>query len=65
MPRARGGARGDLVAHVRVAIPTRLTAEQSAALAEFARLLGEAPRTRRSGPARRKPLFGKLRSADS
>jgi molecular chaperone DnaJ len=65
MPRARGGARGDLVAHVRVEIPTRLTAEQSAALAEFARLLGEAPRSRRSGPARRKPLFGKLRSADS
>jgi hypothetical protein len=50
---------------VRVEIPTRLTAEQSAALVEFARLLGEAPRTHRSGPARRKPLFGKHRSADS
>jgi len=74
MPRSpardgRGGARGDLVAHVRVAIPARLTAEQAAALGEFARLRGE-----RSGPgepprpprrARRKNLFGKLRSADS
>ena len=65
MPRARGGARGDLVVHVRVEIPTRLTVEQSAALAEFGRLLGDEPTPRRAGSARRKPLFGKLGPAGS
>jgi molecular chaperone DnaJ len=68
MPRARGGARGDLVVHVGVAIPTRLTAEQTAALAEFAHLMGvetAPPRPRRSGAAGRKSLFGKLRSSDN
>ena len=65
MPRARAGARGDLIAHVLVEIPKRLTPEQSAALAEFARLLGDEPRSRRTGGSRRKPLFGKLRSGES
>jgi molecular chaperone DnaJ len=68
MPRARGAARGDLAVHLRVEIPARLTPEQSAALAEFARLLGaqsEHPRPRRAGPARKKSLFGKLRPSDS
>jgi len=65
MPRARGAVRGDLVVHLRVEIPARLTAEQSAALAEFGRLLGEQPRSRRSGGARGKSLFGKLRQAGS
>jgi molecular chaperone DnaJ len=64
MPRAHGGARGDLVVHLRVEIPRRLTAAQTAALAEFARLLGEAPPPRQK-PSRRKPLFGKLRSSGS
>jgi len=67
MPRPRGGGRGDLHVHMRVEIPARLTAEQSAALAEFARLSGTPvrPDSRRAGPARRKPFFGKLRPADS
>ena len=66
MPRARGSGRGDLLVHVRVEIPARLNAEQSAALAEFARLTGAPqPDSRRTGSARRKPFFGKLRPADS
>lgn len=66
MPRARGGGRGDLIVHLGVAIPTRLTAEQAAALAEFSRLLGEAPPPgRRASAARKKTLFGKLRAQDS
>jgi molecular chaperone DnaJ len=65
MPRARGAARGDLVVHLRVEIPAHLTPEQSAALAEFARLRGDEMRPRRSGSGRKKSLFGKLRSADS
>jgi molecular chaperone DnaJ len=70
MPRSRGGTRGELVVHLRVAIPKHLTAEQAAALGEFARLLGEPrersgqqPGSRRGG--RRKNLFGKLRPSDS
>lgn len=65
MPRARAGARGDLIVHMQVAVPTRLTAEQSAALAEFARLLGEPPRSRRSGAGGKKSLFDKLRPSDA
>lgn len=65
MPRARGAARGDLVVHLRVEIPAHLTAEQTAALAEFARLRSDEVRPRRSGPGRKKSLFGKLRPADS
>ncbi|HEV2356748.1 MAG TPA: molecular chaperone DnaJ [bacterium] len=65
MPRARGGGRGDLIVHLGVAIPTRLTAEQAAALAEFGRLLGEAPPARRPSAGRKKTLFGKLRVQDS
>lgn len=67
MPRTRGGARGDLVVHVGIAIPTRLTAEQTAALTEFARLLGTGmpeARSRRSGAAGRRSLFDKLRPSD-
>ncbi len=37
----RGTGRGDLVVHITVATPTRMTAEQEAALREFARLRGE------------------------
>lgn len=65
MPRVRGGARGDLVAHVRVEIPRRLSPEQAVALAEFARLLGDEPKPRRAVGSRRKPLFGKLHSGGS
>jgi molecular chaperone DnaJ len=65
MPRPRGAARGDLIVHLGVEIPAHLTAEQSAALAEFGRLLGEHPRPRRSRPARGKSLFGKFRPAGS
>jgi DnaJ-class molecular chaperone len=57
------------VVHVNVAIPKRLTPEQAAALAEFARLLGDdTPQTRSRRPDRgaagRKSIFGKLRSTD-
>lgn len=64
MPRPRGGARGDLIAHVHVEIPKHLTAEQSAALAAFARLRGDELHPRRTG-GRRKPLFGKFHSGGS
>jgi molecular chaperone DnaJ len=41
MTRLRGGGRGDLIVHVEVQTPTKLTAEQEALLKEFADLRGE------------------------
>jgi molecular chaperone DnaJ len=54
LPDVRGG-RGNLHVIARVTIPKQLTAEQRAALAEFARLRGET----RSG--KRKPILRKVK----
>ena len=49
LPRLGGGARGDIVARLFVEVPTKLNAEQRAALEEFARISGDDVSPRRRG----------------
>lgn len=61
LPDLRGN-RGSLHAHVRVAIPKRLSAEQRALLEAFARSGGESPRGRGDRqPGRRKRIINRMK----
>jgi molecular chaperone DnaJ len=57
VPSLRSGRRGDLVAEVRVEVPTRLNAEEAEAIARFAELRGEDITPPHEG------LFSRIRSA--
>ena len=48
MPRVSGSGRGDLVAHIEVAVPRKLTGEQRACLERFAELTGETVEKRKN-----------------
>lgn len=56
-PSLRSGRRGDLVVHVAVEIPTRLTDDEAEVLTRFAELRGEEVHEHREG------LFSRIRSA--
>jgi molecular chaperone DnaJ len=57
VPRLRGGRRGDLVAEVRVDVPTSLGPEEAELLAQFAALRGEHVNSPHEG------LFSRIKSA--
>ena len=57
VPSLRSGRRGDLVVHIAVEIPTRLSNDEAEALTRFAELRGEAVHEHREG------LFARIRSA--
>jgi molecular chaperone DnaJ len=57
VPSLRSGRRGDLVAEIRVEVPTRLNAEEAEAIARFAELRGEDVTPPQEG------LFSRIRSA--
>jgi molecular chaperone DnaJ len=57
VPSLRSGRRGDLIVHVNVEIPTRLSNDEAEALTRFAELRGEEVHEHREG------LFARIRSA--
>ncbi|MHB1739328.1 MAG: molecular chaperone DnaJ [Actinomycetes bacterium] len=62
VPRLRGGGRGDLLVHVDVATPTKLTGEQETLLRRLAELRGEERPAGQYSPGQQ-GFFGRLRDA--
>lgn len=59
----RGAGRGDLVIHLDIRTPTRLTGEQEETLRQFARMRGEEQPTGRLASVKEGSFFGRVRDA--